>query len=77
MAQSLLQFRLLSGTPLWWHKLPPFSRASRSGTGRHPWVQHLRVEELDIGAGKRLLARGGVLDARFGIIVPREMAGRA
>jgi hypothetical protein len=34
------------------------------------------MENVDLGSGKRMLARDGVLDARFGITVPREMAGR-
>ena len=42
----------------------------------HPWLRHLRTENVDLGSGKRMLMRDGVLDTRVGITVPREMAGR-
>jgi hypothetical protein len=40
----------------------------------HPWQAKLNTEGLDLGSGKRMLIRGGVLDKRFQISIPREMA---
>lgn len=38
-----------------------------------PWLSQLREEHIDLGKGKRLLARGGKLDSTYLITVPRDM----
>jgi len=40
----------------------------------HEWWQQLDTSDVDLGRGKRMLVRGGVLDKEFLITVPREMA---
>ena len=46
--------------------------AERAG---HGWLDHIDREAVDLGRGKRLLVRGGKLDARYGITVPEDMHG--
>jgi hypothetical protein len=41
---------------------------------QHPWQSVLNTSGIDLGSGKRMLIRGGVLDKRFHISVPRKMA---
>lgn len=42
-----------------------------------PWCRRLRPERIDLGRGKRLVTRGGRLDAHFGITYPESLdAGR-
>ncbi len=41
----------------------------------HAWRQTLNTEDIDLGRGKRMLVRGGALDAAYQITVPREMTG--
>lgn len=40
----------------------------------HAWAKHLDRSALELGAGKRSLAKGGRLDAKYLITVPRELA---
>lgn len=40
----------------------------------HDWTRRLDTADIDLGRGKRMLVRGGVLDKEFLITVPREMA---
>ena len=42
----------------------------------HAWVKRLDVGALGLGTGKRSLVKGGRLDAKYQITVPREMAIR-
>jgi hypothetical protein len=44
--------------------------ASRHG---HSWAAAISEERVDIGSGKRVIAKNGALDARFLITVPRDM----
>ena len=46
--------------------------AERAG---HGWLNHIDRAGVDLGRGKRMLARGGKLDARYGITVPEDMHG--
>ncbi len=39
---------------------------------RHPWVRHLDISRVKLGAGKRHLADGGVYIPKYQITVPRE-----
>ncbi|MEI9994652.1 MAG: type IV toxin-antitoxin system AbiEi family antitoxin domain-containing protein [Rhizomicrobium sp.] len=40
---------------------------------RHAWFNKLRSEDFDLGSGKRVLAKGGKFDKKYGITVPEEM----
>lgn len=42
---------------------------------QHPWADHLSPDDFDLGRGKRLVAKGGVLDKQFHITIPKTMAG--
>jgi hypothetical protein len=42
---------------------------------QHGWFKHLDKTTINLGAGKRLLARGGKLDQRYMITVPEELHG--
>lgn len=39
------------------------------------WLPHIKQERIDLGKGKRMLVRGGTLDATYLITVPRGMNG--
>jgi hypothetical protein len=39
----------------------------------HPWLKGLDRKGIDLGRGKRMLVRGGKLDARFNITVPENL----
>lgn len=39
----------------------------------HPWLKQLDRKGIDLGAGKRVLARGGKLDPRYQITVPENL----
>lgn len=39
----------------------------------YPWFRHLSLSNYDLGAGKRVIAQGGTLDADYLITVPSEM----
>ena len=41
---------------------------------QHPWHTSLDTKGVDLGSGKRMIIKGGVLDRRFRITVPRNMA---
>lgn len=41
----------------------------------HAWRARLDAPRVDLGAGKRVLAKGGKLDTRYNITVPPEFAG--
>lgn len=42
---------------------------------RHAWLARIDRPAVDLGKGKRLLVRGGVLDSRYHITVPKELHG--
>jgi hypothetical protein len=42
---------------------------------KHPWLKRLKKEEVDFGTGKRMLAKGGVLDPTYQITVPGDLNG--
>lgn len=42
----------------------------------HAWVKHIDRKDIDLGKGKRQLASGGRLDARYQITVPASLAGK-
>ena len=44
--------------------------AERAG---HGWLEHVDREAVDLGSGKRMLAIGGKLDAKYGITVPEDL----
>lgn len=40
-----------------------------------PWFKKLNADNLDLGKGKRLIVKHGVLDKKYEITVPRELIG--
>ncbi len=44
---------------------------------RHPhaWRRQLKAEDFDLGSGKRVLVKGGKLDPRYQITVPKDLDG--
>lgn len=38
----------------------------------YPWRNHLRVEDYNLGSGKRCIVKDGALDKKYNITVPRE-----
>jgi len=38
-----------------------------------PWLKRLNPKKIDLGKGKRMLVRGGRLDAKYNITVPRAL----
>lgn len=42
---------------------------------QHAWVKHLDKSKIDLGTGKRMLARGGKLDRAYQITVPGDLDG--
>ncbi|MAZ65550.1 MAG: hypothetical protein CMF25_00375 [Kangiellaceae bacterium] len=40
----------------------------------YPWFSKLQVKDYDLGSGKRVVAKGGKLDAEYLITVPSHMA---
>ena len=39
----------------------------------HAWMERLDRDGVDLGNGKRMLVRGGKLDPKYGITVPRDL----
>ena len=39
----------------------------------HAWFERLDLDGVDLGSGKRMLVRGGRLDPKYGITVPRDL----
>jgi hypothetical protein len=37
----------------------------------HPWFGKLEIPSIDLGRGKRVIIKGGTLDKKYGITVPR------
>jgi Transcriptional regulator, AbiEi antitoxin, Type IV TA system/Transcriptional regulator, AbiEi antitoxin N-terminal domain len=42
---------------------------------KHSWLKRLNKESVDLGSGKRMLAKGGVLDPTYQITVPGNLDG--
>lgn len=40
----------------------------------HNWVNHINIEKIDLGSGKRSIVKNGVYDAKYKITVPVELA---
>lgn len=36
----------------------------------HPWFSRIDVSKINLGAGNRMLVKGGVLDKKYRITVP-------
>jgi hypothetical protein len=43
---------------------------------QYPWLKKLNVSDVDLGSGKRVLAKGGKFDNQFHITVPEHLYGR-
>lgn len=41
---------------------------------QHQWLKKIYKDTVDIGSGKRMIVKGGVLDKTYNITVPRSMA---
>jgi len=41
----------------------------------HDWLKDLNLEKINLGSGKRVIAKDGVLDKKYNITVPNEYAG--
>lgn len=44
--------------------------AERSG---HEWINHLQLERIDLGSGKRTIIKGGAYNAKYQITVNKEL----
>jgi hypothetical protein len=42
---------------------------------QHRWLNYINHEKIDFGKGKRMLVKGGKLDAKYQITVPEEFNG--
>lgn len=42
---------------------------------RHAWRSRLNTDRVDLGSGKRVLAKGGRLDPHYNITVPTDLGG--
>ena len=40
---------------------------------RHRWLDHIVRDNIDLGKGKRMLAKGGKLDPKYQITVPGDL----
>ena len=40
---------------------------------RHPWLRRINKSKIDLGRGKRMLVRGGTLNATYQITVPKDL----
>ena len=39
---------------------------------KHPWMERLQIEKIDLGSGKRSLVKGGYYDKKYMITVPQS-----
>jgi hypothetical protein len=39
---------------------------------QHPWFSKLNLKSVDLGSGKRVIVKGGVLDKKYKITVPED-----
>ena len=42
---------------------------------QHKWFAHIKIKNIDLGKGKRMLVKGGKLDDKYQITVPEEFNG--
>jgi hypothetical protein len=42
---------------------------------KHAWLKRINKESVDLGSGKRMLAKGGILDRTYQITVPGDLNG--
>ncbi len=42
-----------------------------------PWLEDLKVDKIDLGKGKRVIAPGGHFDSKYNISVPKIHDGEA
>jgi hypothetical protein len=40
----------------------------------HSWIQHLDIEKIDLGSGKRSIVKNGVYNSKYKITLPTELA---
>ena len=40
---------------------------------RHAWFEALDLDRIDLGSGKRVIAKGGVYDKKNQITIPAEL----
>jgi hypothetical protein len=43
----------------------------------HDWLSVLDINDIDLGAGKRMIVKGGALNSKYQITVPKEMASES
>ncbi len=43
----------------------------------HDWLSVLDTNDLNLGSGKRMIVKGGALNSKYQITVPKEMAGES
>lgn len=41
---------------------------------KHTWFKRLDLSNVTLGSGPRSLCKGGVRDAKYNIIIPKELA---
>lgn len=44
-----------------------------AGRHRHAWLPHVNLQKVDLGRGKRVLVRGGKLNAKYQITLPADL----
>jgi transcriptional regulator with AbiEi antitoxin domain of type IV toxin-antitoxin system len=42
---------------------------------QHAWAKRIKKEDIDLGKGKRMLAKGGKLNSTYQITVPEDFVG--
>lgn len=42
---------------------------------QHPWLKHIKRNQIDLGSGKRMLVKGGKFNTQYKITVPEEFMG--
>jgi len=40
---------------------------------RHAWLAHVSLQNVDLGSGKRVLVKGGKLNAKYQITLPADL----
>jgi len=40
----------------------------------HPWFSKLNIDKVNLGAGKRVIVKNGMLDKTYAITIPRELS---
>ena len=39
----------------------------------HPWMKKINLAQINLGSGKRVITKGGILNTKYGITIPRSM----